>query len=71
MIRQAVLEKKMFESVKDDGDDGRTPDHEYHISSPMSLWLRRANKNKCHNFSSKYCQFCNFTAIKITLLHRC
>ena len=21
-------------------DDGRTPDHEYPISSPMSLWLR-------------------------------
>ena len=24
-------------------DDGRTPDHEYPISSPMSLWLRWAN----------------------------
>ena len=23
--------------------DGRTPDHEYPISSPMSLWLRLAN----------------------------
>ena len=27
-------------------DDGRTPDHEYPISSPMSLWLRWA-KNLC------------------------
>ena len=34
---QAVLEKKMFEIVY---DDGRTPDHEYPISSPISLWLR-------------------------------
>ena len=27
-------------SVVDDADDGRTADHEYPISSPMSLWLR-------------------------------
>ena len=39
---QTVLGKKMFEIVYDgrtDDDDGQTPDHEYHISSPMSLWL--------------------------------
>ena len=39
----AVLEK-MFEIVNDgrrtSTDDGRTPDHEYPIRSPMSLWLR-------------------------------
>ena len=35
LIGQAVLEK-MFEIVY----DGRKPDHEYPISSPMSLWLR-------------------------------
>ena len=27
-----------------DDADGRTPDHEYPISSPMSLWLRWAKK---------------------------
>ena len=37
-IGQVVLEK-MFEIVYDD-DDGWTPDHEFPISSPMSLWLR-------------------------------
>ena len=38
----SVLEKKMFEIVYDGQrmDDGRTPGHEYLISSPMSLWLR-------------------------------
>ena len=36
LIGQAVLEKKMFEIVF----DGQTPDHEYPISSRMSLWLR-------------------------------
>ena len=36
-IWQAVLEKKMFENVS---TDGQTTDHEYPISSPMSLWLR-------------------------------
>ena len=46
LIGRVVLEKKMFEIVNDDDgrwattDDGRTPDHEYPISSPMSLWLR-------------------------------
>ena len=35
LIGQAVLEK-MFEIVN---DDGRTPHHEYPISSSMSLWL--------------------------------
>ena len=39
LIGQAVSEKKMFEIVDDD-DDGQTPEHEYTISSPMSLWLR-------------------------------
>ena len=38
------LEKKMVEHVNDDGrrtdNDGWTPDHEYPINSPMSLWLR-------------------------------
>ena len=40
-IGPAVLEKKIFEIV-DDGrtDDGRTPEHGYTISSPMSLRLR-------------------------------
>ena len=34
-----VVSEKMFEIV-----DGRTPDHGYTISSPMSLRLRWANK---------------------------
>ena len=42
LIGQAVLEKKMFEIVNDDGrrrrpDDGRTPEYEYPLSSSMSL----------------------------------
>ena len=42
-ISPAVSEKKIFEIVDDDGrrtDDGRTPEHGYTISSPMSLRLR-------------------------------
>ena len=35
-IGPAVSEKKIFEIV----EDGRTPEHGYTISSPMSLWLR-------------------------------
>ena len=41
------VSEKMFEIVYDDDDDdgrrttdGRTPDHGYHINSPMSLRLR-------------------------------
>ena len=37
LIGQAVLEKKMFEIVN---DNGWTPDHEYPMSSHVSLWLR-------------------------------
>ena len=44
LIGQAVSEKKIFETVDDDGrrmtTDGRTPDHWYTISSPVSLRLR-------------------------------
>ena len=44
LIGQAVLEKMTFEIVYDGltttDDDGQTPDHEYPISSHMSLWLR-------------------------------
>ena len=40
----AVSEKKIFEHCerrrRRRTTDGRTPDHEYPISSPMSLWLR-------------------------------
>ena len=61
LIGQAVLEKKKFEIVNDgrttDGrwtDDGRTPDHEYPISSPMSRWLRWAkNLVKFFTFNIK------------------
>ena len=34
-------------------DDGRTPDHEYPINSPMSLWLRYA-KNGIITFSRMF-----------------
>ena len=43
LIRPAVFEKKTFEMVDDrrrtttDDDDGRTTDHGFAISSPMSL----------------------------------
>ena len=47
-IGLAVSEKKIFEIVDDDGrTDGRTPEHGYTISSPMSLRLRCAKKDKC------------------------
>ena len=41
LIGPAVSEEKIFEIV-DDGrtDDGRTPEHGYTISSPVSLRLR-------------------------------
>ena len=41
-IGPAVSEKKIFEIVGDGRrtDDGRTPEHGYTISSPMSLRLR-------------------------------
>ena len=35
-----VSEKKMFEYCERRTDDGRTPDHGYTVSSPMSHWLR-------------------------------
>ena len=51
LIGQAVLEKKIFEHCgrtdrRKGGrtTDGQMPDHEYPISSPMSLRLRAKNK---------------------------
>ena len=42
LINKAVSEKKIFEHCerrrRTTPTDGRTPDHEYPISSPMSLW---------------------------------
>ena len=43
LIGQVVSEKKIT-------DDGRTPDHGYTISSPMSLWLRLAKKRTFSSF---------------------
>ena len=53
LIAQAVLEKKKFEIVNDDGqltDAGP-------ISSPMSLWLRQAKKKlrSCSTVDLRLC----------------
>ena len=45
LIGHAVLEKNMFEIVN---GDGRMPYHEYPISSPMSLWLRKLKSQKIY-----------------------
>ena len=47
-IGQAVSEKKIFEIV----DDGRTTEHGYTISSPMSLRLRLAKRDLIGSFDT-------------------
>ena len=42
-------EEEVWNCLRRTPDDGRTPDHEYPISSPMSRWLRWAKKAPYHS----------------------
>ena len=48
-------------------DDGRTPEHGYTISSPMSLWLRLAKKEIfSDHFCTQYWLASNYTVNNAT-----
>ena len=45
--------------------DGRMPDHEYPISSPMSLWLRWAKNGQIKGLISNIKLILSYTALLV------